>query len=744
MKFLIKFFILTLILSFNVYSDEKFSYEITGNERISDQTILSIIDFKKNTKYNIDDFNNFQKKLYNTNYFSKVSINIKKNKIKIIVEENPIIDFFYINGVVNKKREEFFYENLSLGQNKIFSEALLKKDIENIKSNYQDSGFFDVEVDTSISKISGNALNVVINVNRKEKYKINRIYFIGNKKFKSSTLYDVVSSTEDGWWKFLSSSSLVNKNRINFDKDMLKRFYLNNGYYDVQIVSSDINFIGNNLANITFSINSGERYSFSNSNIVDEEKNLSEKNISDLNKIISKKLDGIYSQKKLNDVNNILNEYLRGKKIEFVTFFNKINKVSENKLDIDFKFVKKPRKYVNLINISGNTITEEKVIRRNLLFSEGDSFLDYKVTKSLDKVKSLRIFKDVKFNAQKVGDEKVDLNIQVEEKPTGSISAGIGVGSSGSTVSSTIVEKNLFGKGITLDGNVNLGTEKISGNVGLSLPDFMNSDNTFNYNIFAVSTDFTNAGYESKKVGNVLSTQYNIYENVSLKTGFGVDLDSIETNNTASDLYKSRKGDYLTYKGFYSILNDKRDSRFQPSKGYKIGFGQGLALPGSDITYIENSLNGSFYHSISNDYILSLKSGVNTINSISDEDIKLSDRKFLRQSKLRGFESYGVGPKDGTDHIGGNYSAYASLSSTIPNPIPDSWNAKSIIFLDTGNVWGVDFNDALDSNKLRSSAGISLEWVSPLGPLSVTLSETISKADGDLEENFSFQIGSNF
>ena len=327
---------------------------------------------------------------------------------------------------------------------------------------------------------------------------------------------------------------------------------------------------------------------------------------------------------------------------------------------------------------------------------------------------------------------------------TGSVSAGIGVGSSGSTVSSTIVEKNLFGKGITLDGNVSIGTEKVSGNVGLSLPDFMNTDNTFNYNIFAITTDFTNSGYESKKIGNGLSTQYNVYEDISLRTGFGIDLDKINTNDTASDLYKAREGDYLTYKGFYSISNDKRNSKFQPSKGYRIGFGQGLALPGSDITYIENNLDAAVYHSISNDYILSLKSGLNTINSIGDEDIKLSDRKFLRQSKLRGFESYGVGPKDGSDHIGGNYSAYASLSSTIPNPIPDSWNAKSFIFFDAGNVWGVDFDESLDSNKIRSSAGVSLEWVSPLGPLSITLAENISKADGDLEEGFSFQIGSSF
>ena len=744
MNVIFKFLFFILFLFSAAYANENYNYDIQGNKRISDQTIISIIDFKKNEKYDVEDLNNFQKKLYNTNYFSKVSLKIVKNTIQIRVEENPIIDFFYINGVINKKREDFFYENLSLGQNKIFSESLLKKDIENIKDIYQDAGFFDVEVNTNISKISGNALNIVINVNRKEKYKINRIYFIGNKKYKSSTLLDVISSTEDGWWKFLSSSSLVNKKRLNFDKNLLKRFYLNNGYYDVQITSSDVDFVGNNLANITFSINSGQRYFFSKSNIKDDEKNLNVENLKDLNKIISKKLKGNFSQKKLNNINNLINEYLRNKKIEFVTFFNKINKVDQNKLDVEFNFVKKPRQFVNLINISGNTITEESVIRRNLLFSEGDSYLDYKVLKSIDKIKSLRIFKDVKFNTDNLGNEKVDLNISVEEQPTGSVSAGVGVGTSGSTVSSTITEKNLFGKGIKLDGNASVGTEKISGNVGLSLPDFKNSGNTLDYNIFAISTDFTNAGYESKKIGNSVSTKYNVYEDVTLTTGIGIDRDSINTNDTASDLYKSREGDYLTFKGFYSVSNDKRDSGFQPTKGYRIGFGQGLAMPGSDITYIENNLRGAIYHSISNDYILSLKSGFHTINSIGEEDIKLSDRKFLRQSNLRGFESYGIGPKDGTDFIGGNYSAYASLSSTIPNPIPDSWNAKSIVFLDAGNVWGVDFNDSLDSNKLRSSVGLSLEWVSPLGPLSITLSENISKADGDSEESFSFQIGSNF
>ena len=183
MKILFKLIILFSFLLPDASSNEEIKYNIEGNKRISNETILNIIDFRKNKKYNVDDLNEFQKKLFNTNYFSNVSIKIIKNKINIIVKENPIIDFFYINGVINNKREDFLYENLSLGQNKIFSDALLKKDIEKIKEIYQDGGYFDVTVKTEISKISGNALNVVINIDRKEKYQIKRIYFIGNKKF---------------------------------------------------------------------------------------------------------------------------------------------------------------------------------------------------------------------------------------------------------------------------------------------------------------------------------------------------------------------------------------------------------------------------------------------------------------------------------------------------------------------------------------------------------------------------------
>ena len=200
----------------------------------------------------------------------------------------------------------------------------------------------------------------------------------------------------------------------------------------------------------------------------------------------------------------------------------------------------------------------------------------------------------------------------------------------------------------------------------------------------------------------------------------------------------------MTFKTLYNLETDKRDKRFQTTKGYRLNFGQALAIPGSDIPYIENNFSGALYHPLNKDFILSFKSGLKSINAFNNKDVKLSDRKFLSSRNLRGFEDYGVGPKDGKEHIGGNYSAYSSISSTVPNMLPEKWNANSVVFLDVGNVWGVDYDSSKDSDKIRSSVGLGLDWISPLGPLSFTFAQVLSSSEGDLEESFAFQLGSSF
>jgi len=288
----------------------------------------------------------------------------------------------------------------------------------------------------------------------------------------------------------------------------------------------------------------------------------------------------------------------------------------------------------------------------------------------------------------------------------------LGIGTDQSAISTSIQEKNLFGKGISISSNLSVGTEKIEGFVNTKLPDFKNSNNTLQNSVYVKSTDYSNAGYENKLIGSSFSLQYDIYEDIYIKPGMGIDFDRIDTSATASNLYKAREGNYLSIKSFYDIYTDKRDSKFLPSNGYKFGFGQTFVLPGSDIMSIQNFVYGSYYKPLFKGYTLNFKSGIDTINSLSNKkDVKLSDRLFLNNTKLRGFESFGIGPKDGNDHIGGNYSFYSSASTTFPNFLPEKWSAKSIVFLDTGNVWGVDFDESLDNDKLRSSVGVSLDWI---------------------------------
>ena len=743
-----KFFVLVL---FNLFiansslSNESNILKIIGNERITSNTIKETIDYNDKKKYSLEEINNIQKKLIETDFFSEVKVNVIKNIITINVKENPIIDFFYIKGIVRKDSEDFIYKNISLGNNKVFSEAKLKKDIDLIKDVLQKSGYYNVSVNTEISKLPGNVYNVVINVDQKNKYTIKNIYFIGDKKFSSSKLYDVISSTEDSWWKFLSSSSSINTKRIDYDKILLKDFYLDNGYFDVQINSSDINFLPNNSVEVVFSINAGQKYIFSKYKIIDDGKNLQKDDILNINKILNRRINGVFSKQKIRLTQNTINDYLNSKKIEFVKL-NVIPRKNQSNIELEYIFSSSKRNFVNFINIKGNTLTDEEVIRRSLFFSEGDSFANYKIAKSENRLKKTGIFSNVTTKIINKSNELVDVEIKVEEQPTGSISAGLGVSTSGSSISTGIQEKNLFGKGINLSSNLNLGTEKISGSLDLKIPDFKNTDNTANFSLYALQTDFTNSGYESSVYGGGVSTSYEIYDDIFFRVGGSADVDTIDTNDTASDLYKSREGTYTSLKSFYSVNLDKRNRVITPTGGHLINFSQALAIPGaSDITSIKNSINGSIYHQLSENYVLNLKGGFSSINSIDGKkDVKLSDRLSLNESKLRGFESFGIGPMSGNDHIGGNYSAYSSISSTFPNPFPDKWRASSIAFIDFGNVWGVDFDDSLDADKIRSSVGVSLEWNSPMGPLSIILSEPISSLSTDKEETFSFKIGGTF
>ena len=720
--------------------------KIFGNKRVSSNTIEALVD-KKNTQIDTFYINNLTRIIYNTEFFSNVKITYDNNILNISVEENPIINFFYINGITGDDLDAV-NKIVSLKENNIFSVSKLKKDLEDVKDLFKSSGYYFVVVEPEVIKIDDNQINLILNINKKDISKIKNIYFIGEKYFSSGQLLDIISSAEDSWWSFFSKSSL-NEDRVEYDKKLLKSFYKSKGFYDVQIESVLANLDNKNNFTLTYSINSGKKYTFGNIEIKTEASIFKESNISDIKNISEKIIKGkMYSTPAILTIEKQVNTYLEDEKYANIEIDIEEIKKSDEKIDLILKLNSLKKTLIGKINVYGNSITEEKVVRDSLIISEGDILNISKIKKSIDNIDSKNFFKktDYKITDSDLQKNSKDLNLYVKEQPTGSLSAGIGYGSSGGLLEGSINERNFLGKGIDLNFTGRLASEKVSGVFSYIDPNFMNSEKELANYFFSETDDYSNAGYKSKRIGDRLGTRYEIFEDIYLRP-FGIlQFDKLETNSNASSLLRSRDGNFTTTTLGFNLLADFRNSKNLPTSGSLSFFDQSYATLISDVPTIQTSVGSTFYQELINEkFIGSAKLKLSNVTAFDNKDIKLSDRLFASASDLRGFEARGVGPIDSGSHVGGNYLAVLNLKSTFPNPIPDILRPKSYLFYDIGNIWGVDYSDVVsESSNLRTSTGIALDVTTPIGPLSFTYSIPLSKASTDKEQRFLFNLGSSF
>ena len=720
--------------------------KIFGNKRVSSNTIEALVD-KKNTQIDTFYINNLTRVIYNTEFFSNVKITYDNNILNISVEENPIINFFYINGITGDDLDEV-NKIISLKENNIFSVSKLKKDLEDVKDLFKSSGYYFVVIEPEVIKIDDNQINLILNINKKDISKIKNIYFIGEKYFSSGQLLDIISSAEDSWWSFFSKSSL-NEDRVEYDKKLLKSFYKSKSFYDVQIESVLANLDNKNNFTLTYSINSGKKYTFGNIEIKTEASIFKESNISDIKNISEKIIKGkMYSTPAILTIEKQVNTYLEDNKYANIEIDIEEIKKSDEKIDLILKLNSLKKTLIGKINVYGNSITEEKVVRDSLIISEGDILNISKIKKSIDNIDSKNFFKktDYKITDSDLQKNSKDLNLYVKEQPTGSLSAGIGYGSSGGLLEGSINERNFLGKGIDLNFTGRLASEKVSGVFSYIDPNFMNSEKELANYFFSETDDYSNAGYKSKRIGDRLGTRYEIFEDIYFRP-FGIlQFDKLETNSNASSLLRSRDGNFTTTTLGFNLLADFRNSKNLPTSGSLSFFDQSYATLISDVPTIQTSVGSTFYKELINEkFIGSAKLKLSNVTAFDNKDIKLSDRLFASASDLRGFEARGVGPIDSGSHVGGNYLAVLNLKSTFPNPIPDILRPKSYLFYDIGNIWGVDYSDVVsESSNLRTSTGIALDVTTPIGPLSFTYSIPLSKASTDKEQRFLFNLGSSF
>ena len=741
-KKLIYIFIFQTLFINHSYSEIIKQFNIIGNDRVTDETIIMFSNLKVGDKINNDILNDSLKNIYITNYFKSVLASNNNGIIEIKVEENPIIQSIVINGIDKNYITDSLKKVTSKNEKYPFVENKIKEQTILLKNILKSYGYYYVTLKSSVIRNNNNTIDLIYDFDLGEIAKIKKINFIGNKVFRDSTLRNIIISEETKFWKFITRNKFLDSNRIDSDIIRLKKYYQNQGYYNVKIKSSSAILNEQNQFEIIFNIDAGNKFYFNNISI-SENLNFDVDNFSAFEKRFRKIKGKKYSKKIVNKIVDDLNIYTLRNDFVFINASYDEILNQDNTIDVIIKFKDIEKRFVERINILGNFITDEKVIRNTLIVDEGDAFNKLLFERSIQNVKAKNIFKSVNYEISSIEGSNKIINISVEEKPTGEIFAGAGAGTLGATISGGIKEKNYLGLGIELDTNLLLTEDAIKGKFSVLNPNFKNSDKSIKTVIESSSNDFMSAsGYKTSRTGFILGTGFEQMDDLFVNLDLSNFYEDLETSSTASDIVKKQEGNYIENLLSYSISYNKLDQNFQPSDGFINKFSQTLPIYSDDLS-IENSFSTAGYHSVNDNLILSAKFLLKSINSLED-NVRVSKRVYIPSKLLRGFESGKIGPKEGSQYIGGNYAAALNLSSTLPNIFYENENLDFNFFLDMANVWEVDYNDNLDSNKIRSSTGIALNWFSPVGPMTFSYAVPISKAESDITEKFRFQIGTSF
>ena len=744
MKIIFKSILIIFIITISANSEIIKEIKVNGNKRVSSATIKIFSEIEVNSDLSVNQLNDVVKKLYSTNFFNNVELIVEKNILYISVIENPLIQTLTFEGVKNKRIVKLLNEQIEMREKSSFIKNRVKNDEEKIINILRTNGYYFSKVTPKIKKNDNNTVDLIFEIDLGDKAYIKKITFIGNKKIKENKLKKVIISEEAKFWKFVSPRKFLDLNRIKLDEKLLYNFYKNKGYYNVSIESSSAKVIDESNFELIFNINAGKKYYFGQIDLIipDEYSPESFKKIIN----VKDKLKGkTYSLNKIKKILNEIDEIALTKEFEFISAKYKEN-IIDNNINLLIKLEESKKFYIERINVFGNYITEENVIRNSLLVDEGDAYNEILVNKSINEIKSRRLFKTVNIIIDDGSSKDLKIiNINVEEQPTGEIFAGAGTGTSGSSLSFGIKENNYLGKGVKLDSQVSISDTALQGSLTMNNPNYKNSQKSLRTSLEATKIDqMSRFGYESTKTGFSIGTVFEQYEDIYFSPSISNYLETLKTSSVASDAKKKQKGDYFDSSFNYGLSLNKLNQNFQPSSGFKSTFFQSLPIYSDDYS-IENKYDFVKYYSPNENAILSFRLLAQSINSLTGDDVRISKRIYIPSKRLKGFEFGKIGPKDGNDYIGGNYATAFNFATTLPGIFKDLETIDFSFFVDAGNVWGIDYSDTInDNSKIRTSSGLAVDWLTPIGPLSFSFAKPITKADTDRTENFRFDIGTTF
>lgn len=723
--------------------------EVDGLQRVERETVLSYLNVEQGSSVSQEYLNSSMKRLFETGLFADVNIDARGNGVLAVkVVENPVINKRVFDG--NDKVDDTLLESeVQLKSGSIYNIAKVQDDVQRILEVYKRSGRYATVVEPKIIKRDQNRVDLVYEISEGPTAAISKVNFIGNHHYSDDDLQSEIMSKESRWYRLFSSSENYDPEKTNYDKELLRRFYLKRGYADFRVLSAVAELSPDKKSFVvTYVLDEGPRYKLEDVRIQSMIKDL---DVAALSGQVQQEKGDWYNADLAERSVYALTEELGKKGFAFVDVTPELEKTSGNKMVLTFNIAEGQRVFVDRINITGNTRTEDEVIRREFRIDEGDAFNAAKIRASRRNVENLNYFSkvDIQTEPNPNDDSKADINVNVEEKSTGAFNVGVGYSTvNGALFRAGIAENNFQGKGQKLSADVAVSQRTSEYDLSFTEPYFMGRRLSAGIDLFRTEEDYQDEGsYDSESTGGRLRLGWNYTDDFAQYLRYTLKEDKISNVDRNASIYiKEEEGRYSNSSIGQTMVYDKRDSAINPKEGYYLSFGNDVAGLGGDEKYLKFDGKAYKYFTLADYYTFKLFINGGYITGYGDENVRLSNRYYLGGSTLRGFEFAGIGARDKftKDALGGNWMIYSGAEMSFPIGL-DEVGVRGRTFVDMGILGKPDDinEDYVEySDTPRVAAGFGFQWQSPMGQIDVDLAFPIVKEDYDETEVFRLNFGS--
>ncbi len=722
---------------------------VEGAQRIEVETVRSYLTFRRGDVVGDAELSESLKKLFATGLFADVTLRRDGSDVVVRVVENPSINRLAFEGN-NRISDEILQGEVQLQPRKVFTRALAQADTQRIIDIYRRSGRFAVRVEPKAIQLERNRIDLVFEITEGSLTNIRKISFIGNDEFSDRTLRGVIRTKEAAFYRLFSTDDTYDPDRLTFDRELLRRYYLSNGYADFRVVSVTAELSEDRQGFfVTFMIEEGERYRFGP---IDVSTRLRELDLEQLRAELTVAADEWYDADAVEETIGNLTDAAGSAGYAFVDVRPRIDRDRDGRLiGITFDIGEGPRVFVERIEIEGNLRTEDDVIRREFLVVEGDAFNTAKLRRSRQRIGNLGFFEKVEIeNVPGSTPDKTIVDVTVAERATGELSLGAGYSTtSGAVGDIQIRERNLLGKGQDLRSRLVIGERAQEIDLSFTEPYFLDKSLSAGFDVFRITRDLQReSSFDRTSTGGALRAGYPITERLTQRWRYRISEDEITgVPANASRAIKQQQGASITSSIGHTLIYDERDNRFLPTEGFFVELSDEVAGVGGDVRYFKNELRGAVYYGLTEDLIASARAGTGYIVGIG-QDVRIIDRFFLGGASLRGFEPAGVGPRDfdTDDALGGKWYYRGSFELTFPLGLPDELGIRGRAFADLGSVGGVDgsIGKPSDVGSVRASVGVGIGWQTALGPIALDFGRAVLKESFDKTQVFRFSLGTRF